>query len=160
MNKASVRYPILIIFSLLLNDIAAAYPRKPLRLKDLTDVAEITAVIDVTKLDNHGDITVAVDGHPVRATTEVAEARLIRRIKGACPENLTINFYIPIPWVGYPGISTGPQLAFLKRSEDAFSFADPHYPSLPAAPGSLREEEPDPLNAVVAELGHLSRAGR
>ena len=60
-------------------------------------------------------------------------------------------------FVGYPGIATGPQMVFLKKSNEGYVFADLHFPSLPAIAGATPPagfaSGEAPVQRVVAELG-------
>ena len=138
---------------------ATAYPGKVLRLEQLVEASDLIAVVDISSIQDIGAIEAEVDGNTVKATQSRADAVLMRDIKGPCPERLTLGFYTPHEFVGYPGIATGPQMVFLKQSKEGYVFADRHYPSLPAIagvtpPAGFASGE-TPLQWVVAELGRV-----
>lgn len=148
----------LVIFSTVLfcGISAMAYPGHPLRLQQLVDAANIIAVVDITNVQKTGQIVIGVDSNVVRANTYTSAARILRIIKGYCPDEISIESYAPLVFVGIPEMVTGVQMVFLKTENDRFVFADPHYPSLPALPSSTPQPgmaAADPLQMVVGELG-------
>jgi hypothetical protein len=132
-----------------------AYPGKPFSLQMLVQEADVIAVVDISKIDDGGLTSENVDGRSILSNAYRAEVNTERRIKGACPDSFILDFFTPQQFVGYPGVATGRQMIFAKRRGSVYEFADRHFPSLPAAPGSGSEIESDPLQAVTAELGRV-----
>ncbi|MCU1299131.1 MAG: hypothetical protein JWO91_3409 [Acidobacteriaceae bacterium] len=134
-----------------------AYPGKPLRLEQLVQTSDVIAVVNIDTIRSTEEVSIDVEGNRLLATADVAAVRLVRLIKGTCPTNFTIDFNTPLQYVGYPGISSGTKMVFLRAVGENFTFTDRHYPRLPAAnrsnsspPDSLPS---DPLQAVADEMG-------
>jgi hypothetical protein len=134
---------------------AAAYPGKHFHLNELVEAADVIVVADVSVTQQSGPATASVDGRPVDATSYLAELRVQRRLKGSCPDELTFDFTTPLQFVGIPGVGPGYQMVFLKKNEMGYLFADRHFPSLPAAPGTPAETDTDALQGVIRELGNV-----
>jgi hypothetical protein len=131
------------------------YPVRALQLGKLMDASECVAVIDVASISQEGRISIDVNGHTVDASANTIQAKLLRIIKGPCPDQVTIKSYTPDRFVGSPGLKRGPQIAFLRLSEGRLVFADRNYPSLPALMGSSTVASgipAAPIDRVVAEL--------
>jgi hypothetical protein len=94
-----------------------------------------------------------VDGRSVPATLYRAEAEIQGRIKGLYPDHITIEFYAPDQFVGYPGVGAGRGLMFLKAQGPTFVFTDRDFPLLPAADAYTFPDEQGPVEAAAAVLG-------
>lgn len=134
---------------------ALAYPGKHFNLQELVQAADVIAVVDISAIDNAGLTSITLDGQALPANAHRADVQTERRLKGTCPSQFILDFFTPQQFVGYPGVGIGRQIVFLKRRGRGYEFADRHFPSLPAAPESAPGPEPDPLQAVVAELGRV-----
>jgi HEAT repeats len=139
-----------------LASLANAYPGKRLQLEQLVGDSDVIAIVDLSDIRNVGAVEMEVDGSNVKANRYMADALLLRSLKGLCPDKLTLGFYTPREFLGYPGVATGPQMVFLRKDRERYVFADRHYPSLPAIANTVPPEAAsfdDPLQRVVAELG-------
>jgi HEAT repeats len=143
------------IVSIIYGAWALAYPGEHFQVRDLTERADVIAVVDISRIDDAGTTTITVDGQSLAANLHRADVHTQRCIKGACPSQFSLDFFTPEQFVGYPGIGLGHQIVFLKRRNSGYEFADRHYPSLPAASGPASGTESDPLRAVIAELGRV-----
>jgi hypothetical protein len=133
-----------------------AYPGKPFDLRQLVTEADVIVVATIEKIDDVGSTNVLVGDQSVSARAHRARVLAERRIKGSCPEEFSIEFVTPSQFVGYPGVTMGRQIVFLKKQDNGYRFASRQYPSLPAAPGSSAiESGSDPLEAVVMQLGSV-----
>jgi hypothetical protein len=135
----------------------AAYPGRSLNLQKVVNAADVVAVVEITDIRSLGTTGVVVDDNAVEAISDEASIRLVRRIKGSCPKQLTIQYYTTIEYVGLPGIDPGFQVVFLKRDSLHYEFADRHFPSVPARDSatSALQPEPNPEQAVIDELGSI-----
>jgi hypothetical protein len=143
------------IVSIMCGACALAYPGKHFHLQELVEEADVIAVVEISRIDNAGPVTIAVDGESLLADAHRADVNTERLIKGFCPNQFILDFFTPRQFVGYPGVGVGRQIIFLKRRDNRYEFADRHFPSLPAAPGTVSGIESDPLQEVVAELGRV-----
>jgi HEAT repeats len=132
---------------------ALAYLGRPLNLEQLVANADIIAVVDVSSVQKLGQVAIEVDGNNVRAYSYISAARLERTIKGRCSDQISIESYTPVAFVGIPQITTGVQMVFLKPEKDGFVFADAHYPSFPSVSGSNPPASENVVQKVIAELG-------
>jgi hypothetical protein len=130
------------------------YPGKHLKLAELVSASDVIAVVDVTETHETRYIVASVDGKDVKASLYKADLRLDKLIKGDCPDEFGIEYYLPVEFMGYLGLETGLQLIFLKNVTGRFVFSDPHFPSFPAVLGSdARSAPPDPIDGVIDEMG-------
>jgi hypothetical protein len=101
-----------------------AYPGQPFNLQTLVEKAEVVAVVDIFEIDDAGPASVNFDGRAILASAYRADVRLVRRIKGASPDSLIVDFFTPQQFVGYPGVAIGRQMIFVKRQGSTYEFAD------------------------------------
>ncbi len=130
-----------------------AYPAKSFSLASLVWDSDVVAIADVRSIREAGKAKIAVDGRAIPATLYRAEAEIEGRIKGSCPDHITIQFYTPDQFVGYPGVAAGRGLVFLKEQGATFVFTDRHFPLLPAADAYVFPSEQGPVEAAAAVLG-------
>jgi hypothetical protein len=141
-----------------LSSSATAYPGKRLQLEQLVAASDLIVVVDLSNIQSIGTTEERVDGNPITADSYRADVHVLRSLKGSSPDRFTIVFYTPQVFVGYPGITTGLQMAFLKRQKGGYVFADRHYPVLPASDVTIRQSSGSlagPLGLVVEELGRV-----
>jgi hypothetical protein len=117
----------------------------------------VIAIADITGIHEQGRMSVDVEGNRLSAVAYRADLKLFQALKGDCPVNFSIEFYTPTEFVGYPGLNTGLQMIFLKRSGETLLFTDRHYPTLPATkraePKGSDLDVSNALDSVVATLG-------
>jgi len=133
-----------------------ALPSKHLKLDELVAASDVIAVVDVGEVQQVGTVVTTIESKDVKVSLYEADLHLGRAIKGQCPDEFSVGFYVPMEFMGYLGLETGPQLIFLKSIEGRLGFTDPHFPSFPAVAGSQARPEPsDSLDAVIGEMGSV-----
>jgi hypothetical protein len=132
-----------------------SYPAKSFSLATLVDNSDIVAIADVHSIRKADAATITVDGRDIAATLYRAEAEIEGRVKGVCPDHITIEFYTPDQFVGYPGLAAGRGLVFLKEHGPSFVFTDRHFPVLPAVDAYIFPNERGPVEASAAVLGRV-----
>jgi HEAT repeats len=134
---------------------STAYPGKAFNLQELVKASDVIAIADLSEVSESGRTVITVDGRQVPAVGYSARVRIERRVKGSCPEQFTMAFYITDQFVGYPGVAPGRQMVFLRQDRAVYVFSDRHFPSLPAGPAPIQEMVTDPLEAAISELGRV-----
>ena len=101
------------------------YPGKHLKLADLVSASGVIAVVNVSEIHKTATIVADIDGKDVKALVYEADLLLNRLVKGNCPDEFSVPFYLPVDFMGYPGIETGTQLVFLRTVDGHLVFSDP-----------------------------------
>jgi hypothetical protein len=137
------------------SQMAIAYPGKSFQLEQLVNESDVVAVVELSNIQNLGTTNEHIDGNSITSESHKADMRVLRRLKGLSPERAIVTFTTPGVFVGYPGVGPGVQIAFLKCQEDRCTFADRHFPTLPALSEIAAPIVPitNPVERVTAELG-------
>jgi hypothetical protein len=133
--------------------VCLSYPAKTFNLARLVADSDVVAIANVLSMRKAGAARITVDGQAVSATLYRAEAEIQGCIKGLCPDHVTIEFYTPEQFVGYPGVGAGRGLVFLRAQGPTFVFTDRHFPVLPAADAYTFPDEQGPVEAAAGVLG-------
>lgn len=132
-----------------------AYPGERFNLPELVDQSDVIALATVSGIHQLGKTSIVVSGQPVGAIENDARVQIEWLFKGNCPDELSLRFLVPNVFIGFRGVAIGRQIIFLKRRNDIYEFADAHYPSVPAAPGTPNVRYPDAVQALADELGRV-----
>jgi hypothetical protein len=137
------------------SQMASAYPGKSFQLEQLVNASDVIAVVDLSNIQDLGTMNERINGNSITSEMHKANIRVLRRLKGLSTECAIVTFTTPGVFVGYPGVGPSVQIAFLKCQEDRCTFADRHFPTLPALSEIAAPIVPiaNPVERVTAELG-------
>lgn len=150
-----------IVIPLLLMDLQGHGSAVPgLSIEELATRSDLIAIAKVGNISKVGNGTVEINSQTFQAELMEASAQATLVLKGkTVTPMLKIRFALPSSPAGSLGFSgvaeRSTRLFFLKASRDAFTFANPYYPSLPA-PAEPSEQKLDSMQALAS----LSDAGK
>ncbi|HLW84269.1 MAG TPA: HEAT repeat domain-containing protein [Candidatus Sulfotelmatobacter sp.] len=131
---------------------------KNLHIDDLVKASDVIAIAEVI------DVRAVGAAPPIPFHDQLLEAQayasnvLLKRIvKGTAADSLTVEYALPISFVGYRGLQQGTRIIFLRRQQGHYSLADPYYPDFPAVEthsdtAGLQSTVNDCVTRVVREL--------
>lgn len=162
MTVTSDRRPLLELFLVLLfvpwlSNTSDGIPIPSFKLQDIVQGSDVVAVLNITTVRRIRETSRFIEHREFKGIDFVAEATCMRILKGNCPSNLSISYFVPNNFSGYRAPGEGTQLVFLRKVGDSYELADPYWPSFPAvslltSEGSQGESSKSVDQLVIHEL--------
>jgi hypothetical protein len=128
-----------------------------LRIGELVKASDVIVVADVSEPKPGHAQPASFRGQLLQSRAYSAELAVIRVLKGSIPKRVTVQYQLPVSFVGYEGLHRGTRMVFLRREGSVYGLADPYYPDFPAIAEPPSSQPSAGGNDVAATVVHEMR---